>query len=108
MAKAMQLRPDLVGWIWTSKPSLAEGKKDDIKNIWDTVGLEGFDVYQTTPDLECWKARGYSVEKPDDDWDRLEQILDMREAEFAAIIKEAKEEDSEDEEGDSEMGEEDE
>ena len=108
VAKAMQLRPDLVGWIWTSKPSLAEGKKDDIKNIWDTVGLEGFDVYQTTPDLECWKARGYSVEKPDDDWDRLEQILDMREAEFAAIIKEAKEEDSEDEEGDSEMGEEDE
>ena len=108
VAKAMQLRPDLVGWIWTSKQSLAEGKKDDIKNIWDTVGLEGFEVYQTTPDLECWKARGYSVEKPDDDWDRLEQILDMREAEFAAIIKEAKEEDSEDEEGDSEMGEEDE
>ena len=108
VAKAMQLRPDLVGWIWTSKPSLAEGKKDDIKNIWDTVGLEGFDVYQTTPDLECWKARGYSVGKPDDDWDWLEQILDMREDEFAAIIKEAKEEDSEDEEGDSEMGEEDE
>ena len=33
VAKALQLKPDLVDWIWTSKPSLTEGKKDDVKKI---------------------------------------------------------------------------
>ena len=95
-----------VNQIWTSKPSLAEGRKDDIKNIWDTVGLEGFDLYQTTSDMDnVGRAWSYGVEKPDDDWERLEQILDMGEAEFAAIIKEAEEEDGEDEEDSSEDGE---
>ena len=109
VAKAMQLQPDLVGWILTSKPSLAEGKKEDIKNIWDIVGLERFEIYKTTSDLKnLARAWSYSVEKPDDDWEKLEQILNMSEAGFAAIIKEAEEEDSEEEEGDSETGEEDE
>ena len=105
----MQLQPDLVNWILTSKPSLAEGKKEDIKNIWDIVGLERFEIYKTTSDLKnLARAWSYSVEKPDDDWEKLEQILNMSEAGFAAIIKEAEEEDSEEEEGDVETGEEDE
>ena len=93
-----------VNQIWTSKPSLAEGRKDDIKSIWDTVGLEGFGLFQTTSEME---NAGRVLMKPDDDWARLEQILDMSEAEFAPIIKEA-EEDGEEKEGDPETGEEDE
>ena len=91
---------------------MAEGRKDDIKSIWDTVGLEGFGLFQTTSEME---NAGRVLMKPDDDWARLEQILDMSEAAFAAIVKEAEEEDGEEEEedgeeeeGDPETGEEDE
>ena len=111
VAKAMQLQPHLVNWIFTTKPGLAEGKKDDIKKIWDTVGLKRFCVYKTTQDLVDGKGwPGYSVVKLDNDWERLEQILDMTEAEFAAKINEAKDEDGEEEEeeeGDPETGEDD-
>jgi len=107
VAKALQLQPGLVHSISTSNRGLAEGKKDDIKNIWDTAGLEGFVLYQTSSDMD-WDW-GYHVTKPDDDWERLEQILYMSEAEFAAKIKEAQEEEErEEEEGDPETGEEDE
>ena len=106
VAKAIQLQPGLVRYISTSKPCLAEGKKDDIKIIWDTVGLVGFVLHQSTSDVAVgWD---YDVTKPDDDWDRLEQILDMSEAEFVATIKEVEDEDGEEEEGDPETGEEDE
>ena len=107
VAKALQLKPDLVDWIWTSKPSLTEGKKDDVKKIWDTVGIQGVELYQTASDVEnVGSTWGFSVEKPDDDWERLEQILDLSEAEFAALFEEAEEEDGEEEEGDTETGEE--
>ena len=107
VAKALQLKPDLVDWIWTSKPSLTEGKKDDVKKIWDTVGIQGVELYQTASDVEnVGSTWGFSVEKPDDDWERLEQILDLSEAEFAALFEEAQEEDGEEEEGDTETGEE--
>ena len=107
VAKALQLKPDLVDWIWTSKPSLTEGKKDDVKKIWDTVGIQGVELYQTASDVEnVGSTWGFSVEKPDDGWERLEQILDMSEAEFAALFEEAQEEDGEEEEGDTETGEE--
>lgn len=106
VAKAIQLQPGLVRYISTSKACLAEGKKDDIKIIWDTVGLVGFVLHQSTSDVAVgWD---YDVTKPDDDWDRLEQILDMSEAEFVATIKEVEDEDGEEEEGDPETGEEDE
>ena len=83
MAKAMQLQPDLVRGIWTSKPNLAEGERDDIKNIWDTVGLRWIRLYQTST-FFLHVGFSYKVEKPDADRERLEQILGMSEAELAA------------------------
>ena len=74
MAKAMQLQPHLLELHLHLKPGLAEGKKDDVKKIWATVGLRRFDV--------VGEDKGYSVEKPDDDWNELEKILDMSEPEF--------------------------
>ena len=44
----MQLQTALVRFIATLKAGLADGKKDDIMKIWDTVGLIGFDLYKTT------------------------------------------------------------
>ena len=109
MARAVQMKPDLVRFILTSKACLAEGKKDDIKNIWDTVGLVQFVIYQSTSDVGIpSKGSYYHVTKPDDDWERLEQILEMSEAEFTAWIEEALEEDVEEEEEEEEEGKEEE
>ena len=70
------------------------------------MGHVQFVIGQSTSDVAVgWD---YDVTKPDDDWDRLEQILDMSEAEFVATIKEVEDEDGEEEEGDPETGEEDE
>ena len=81
MAKAMQLQPHLLELHLHLKPGLAEGKKDDVKKIWATVGLRRFELFRTKEDV-VGEDKGYSVEKPDDDWDELEKILDMSEPEF--------------------------
>ena len=71
------------------------------------MGIQGVELYQTASDVEnVGSTWGFSVEKPDDGWERLEQILDLSETEFAALFEEAEEEDGEEEEGDTETGEE--
>ena len=116
VAEAMKQQPGLVERIRTSKPSLEEGKKEDIKDIWDTEGLVGFDLCQTAAGVVGRCVPDVRVTKPQADWDMLEKILDMNQAEFAAKIKEdedkageedeEEEEDEEDEEDDPETGEE--
>ena len=120
LAKAMQLQPDVVGHVVTSKTGLEEARKEDIKNVWEAVQeSQGFDIYKTAEDIPLTYGpyAPVSVRKPGDDWGRLEQIMHMSEAEFAAEIGEDDElwhdglynpEESEDEdsEGEEEEGEE--
>ena len=85
LGKATQLQPGVVGRIMTSKASLAEARKEDVKKVWEAVspeGLWGFDIFSSE---KVHRGPRYmvSVEKPGDDWGRLEQILDMSLAEFA-------------------------
>ena len=51
MAKAMQLQPHLLELHLHLKPGLAEGKKDDVKKIWATVGLRRFELFRTKEDV---------------------------------------------------------
>ena len=84
VARAMQLQPHLVDFICTSKPFLAEGKKEDIKKIWDTVGLRRFALCRTPPESDDWD---FTVVKPDDDWESLEKIMDMSQAEYVNLYE---------------------
>jgi len=118
LAKAMQLQPDVVGHVVTSKTGLEEAMKEDIKNVWESVQeSQGFDIYKTAEDIPPILFGPYapvSVRKPGDDWGRLEQIMHMSEAEFAAEIGEdlwreglynPEEREDEDSEGEEEEGE---
>ena len=84
VAKAIQLQPNLVSWVKTSKPSVAEAKMDDIKDILGTEGLDGFKIFQTTAEVFERFSDSYFI----DDCKRLEQLLDMDWAEFGAMFKE--------------------
>ena len=117
LAKAMQLQPDVVGHVVTSKTGLEEAMKEDIKNVWEAVQeSRGFDIYKTAEDIPLTYGpyAPVSVRKPGDDWGRLEQIMHMSEAEFAAEIGEdlwreglynPEEREDEDSEGEEEEGE---
>ena len=108
VAEAMKQQPGLVERIRTSKPSLEEGKKEDIKDIWDTEGLAGFDLCQTAAGVVRRCVPEVEVTKPQDDWDMLEKILDMNQAELAAKIKEEVDKPGEEDENANNAGEEDE
>ena len=52
MAKAMQLQPDVVGHVVTSKTGLEEAMKEDIKNVWEAVQeSRGFDIFKSAEDI---------------------------------------------------------
>ena len=81
LGNATQLHPGVVGRIVTTKASLAEARKEDIKKVWEALSPEGswgFDIYQTAEVRKGIVRSGMlCVEKPVDDWRRLEQILSM-------------------------------
>ena len=120
VANAMQLQPGVVevGHIVASKTGLEEARKEDINKIWETVASRGFDIFKTAEEITLTYGpyAPVAARKHEDDWGRLEQILLMSEAEFAAEIGEddelwhegeynpveSEDEDSEGEEGEDE------
>ena len=93
LGNATQLQPGVVSRIVTTKPSLAEARKEDVKTIWEALspaeGSWGFDIYKTAEGHRGIVRSGLlCVEKSVDDWRRLEQILSMSETDFANEIEE--------------------
>ena len=107
LAKAIQTQPLLVDQVRCSRSTLAKGREEDVKKVWEAAGLEC---------LEVWDEDGTKclrVEKAHNGWERLDRIMGMSEAEFAAEVAEDvesesghEEEESEDEDGDEDDGEE--
>ena len=90
MSKAVKL-PDHVGWIAVSKPGLEEGRREDIRSIWDSSAL-GFKVYKTAEDVKAGSGdrettTRLNVGKDEHGtWDMLEQIMDMTSEDFDAAV----------------------
>ena len=83
VAAAMKTRPGVVSCtVWTSKEVLEDGRKEDIKDIWDAVRRSFFiseSRFNMGEDDFFWSFR---VEKPKDDWKKLERILEMEMGQF--------------------------
>ena len=85
LARAMQANPKGVVHMFVegSKEGLADARREDIKAIWEAVGV--FLVWDTDDAMGGeggWRC--LAAEKPRDTWTRLEQILDLTEKELVA------------------------
>ena len=89
VATAMKTRPGVVSCtVWTSKEVLEDGRKEDIKDIWEAVRRSFFiseSRFNMGEDDFFWSVR---VEKPKDDWKKLERILEMEMGHFICELHE--------------------
>ena len=89
VATAMKTRPGVVSCtVWTSKEVLEDGRKEDIKDIWEAVRRSFFiseSRFNMGEDDFFWSLR---VEKPKDDWKKLERILEMEMGQFICELHE--------------------
>ena len=85
LAKA--IRPGILRGINVTKDGLAQGKRDDIKHLFD-AGCR-FRIYKTLEDLQAgnWRA-SLGVDKEENDWRGMERVLDMSKQEFSSLFKE--------------------
>ena len=91
VARGMRLQPGAVNKVVTTKPDLdsavrtrsSDAKRNNIKEIWDAVGPEGFTIYSQR--ITGPVPRAETIKKSQAGWTRLEQILDMSHNEFAKI-----------------------
>ena len=89
VATAMKTRPGVVSCtVWTSKEVLEDGRKEDIKDIWEAVSHAFYiseSRFNMGEDDFFWSVR---VEKPKDDWKKLERILEMEMGQFICELHE--------------------
>ena len=85
LAKA--IRPGSVRSIWVTKDGLAQGKREPIKHLFDAGGM--FRIFKTLEDLQAgnWVQASLLFDQEDDDWSRMERVLDMSEQEFGEEIE---------------------
>ena len=85
LAKA--IRPGVLSSIWVSRDGLAQGKRDDIKDLFDAV--YEFWIFKTLEDLQAgnWQQASLFFGQEGNDWSQLERVLDMSEQEFGEEIK---------------------
>ena len=69
--------------VYASKPGLAEGRREDIKAIWDAVGWR-FVVYKSDQALLSKETENalFVLKSSSGTWGKLERILDMTVEEF--------------------------
>ena len=79
LAKA--IRPGILRGINVTKDGLAQGKRDDIKHLFD-AGCR-FWIYKTLEDLPAGNLEAsLTVFKVVNNWSQMERVLDMSEQEF--------------------------
>ena len=85
LAKA--IRPGSVRSIYVTRDGLAQGKREDIKHLFDAACC--FRIFKTLDDLQAdnWRASLF-FDQVDDNWSRMERVLDMSEQEFSSLFKE--------------------
>ena len=112
LARSLQGKPDvMLGWVYISKLDLVEGRRADIKDIWESTG-QAIGVFNTENGVFNSDKGSVLVQKSKHDWEqawrRLKQISDMAEDEFNAECDQNiwdPGEEGEDEEGEEEEGE---
>ena len=79
LAEGLQLHPELVTFIETSKEALDGVTKEDLRSIWDAMAQDG-----------CFRISYFDVKKEDGDgaWERLENLVDMEEAAWKKVNEE--------------------
>ena len=78
--------PGILGDIHVSRDGVAQGGREDLKDLFD-AGC-GFRIFKTHEDLQAysWRASLY-FDHEDEDWSRMERVLDMSEQEFGEEIE---------------------
>ena len=85
LAKA--IRPGILGDIYVTRDGLAQGKREDIRVLFDAVFL--FQIFKTLEDLQehNFEASLLFEQEEDNDWSQLERVMDMSEQEFSEEIE---------------------
>ena len=90
LARALQTHPDaVVEQMTTTKRGLGEGRRADLKKIWDAVGLDGFCVELCCYTKTVWQDVRKWPDGAEDGWKTVEKILQMTEEEWAAQVERA-------------------
>ena len=106
VARAMKLQPGAVREVVTRKPALdlairTRSSRNNIKDIWDAVGPEGFRIYTSRIwGLMLYHCNVCVVEKNQAGWAKLQQILDMSQDEFVKHQRDTEREDEDEEDED--------
>jgi len=84
LAKA--IRPRILRGIYVTKDGLAQGKRDDIKHLFDAGCM--FRIFKTLEDLQAGNEEQASLffDQEFNNWSQLERVLDMSEQEFSEEI----------------------
>ena len=80
LAKA--IRPGILDSISVTRDGLAQGKREDIKHIWDTGCW--FRIYKTLEDLQAANWEAFLVVC---NWSQMVQLLDLSEEEFSEEVE---------------------
>ena len=85
LAKA--IRPGiLLGGIFVTRDGLAQGQRDHIKDLFDAGCC--FQIFKTLEDLQADNlAASLFVSQVNNNWSRMERVLDMSEQEFGEEIE---------------------
>ena len=84
LAKA--IRPGILRRINVTRVELAQGKREDIKDLFDAGCL--FQIFKTLEDLQEHNGEAsLFVDQEDNNWSRMEQVLDLSEEEFRQNLR---------------------
>ena len=92
LARAVKAKPNCVWRMEASKEGLVEARREDVKDIWETVRDECFIVWIS--DIEMWDGRSADCLDPEGTWEEVEEILDFTKREFMVAARKRWEHDS--------------
>ena len=88
IAKALLLKPEAIKSLYATKPSLADAEEEDLRTIFENVGLGGVNTFKWRHNIA---SNDWHIHiKPEDGFQRLKQVLQMSEEEYAKEIPEEK------------------
>ena len=88
IAKALLLKPEAIKSLYATKPALADAEEEDLRTIFENVGLGGVNTFKWRHNIA---SNDWHIHiKPEDGFQRLKQVLQMSEEEYAKEIPEEK------------------
>ena len=78
-------RETRIGSILVTRDGLAQGKREDIKHLFDAACE--FEIFKTIEDLNAGNTQRLFVDNEHENWIQFERVLDMSETEFNLEIE---------------------